>query len=119
MQVYGKEISKKKKAFISLQFIYGVGLVYSSYLCGRVGVSLKSRGVSFTRGRLQTILRLLSLEGIFETELGRCIIEDIKQKITLRCYQGVRHLHCLPVNGQRTKNNRKTARKLAASRLIS
>lgn len=106
-----KELTGKKPFFIVLQKLFGVGKTYSCYLCSRIGVSVKAfiTDISFRNVRL--LSRLLSNEGIFEIELLRLIKANVQHKIYIKSYVGRRHLMNLPVRGQNTKNNRKTARK--------
>lgn len=107
-----KELTGGKRFFLTLQNLFGVGGVYSLYLCSRIGISVKAyiRDVSYKKVRI--LNRILVSEGVFEIELSRLIRSKIQRKISIRSYEGRRHTMSLPVRGQNTKNNRKTSKKL-------
>lgn len=106
-----KELKGIKRFFIILQSIYGVGKVYSLYLCSRVGMSIKGFLLDLNYEGLRVLSRCVLKEGVFEVELYRLKLSNIKNKIAKKCYVGKRHHMHLPVRGQNTKNNRKTAKK--------
>lgn len=107
-----RKLKKGEKVIKSLSFFYGIGDTYACYLCGRVGLNKNSTISDLTRGAAREISRLIYRESLFGIELQRLVRDNIKLKIKLKGYHGYRHIVGLPVNGQRTKNNRKTARKL-------
>lgn len=107
----GKELLGTKAAFLSFLNIFGIGWSYSIYLCRKVGISNKVKLQYLQRERLLKISRYVSLEGVIGAELIRAVNIDIKVKVQKKSYQGMRHVMLLPVNGQRTKNNAKTAKK--------
>jgi len=106
-----KELKGSGPFYLVLQKIFGVGEKYSCYLCSRAGISVKAFLSDITFRFVRRIGRLLVTEGVFEIELLRLIRSNIKRKISIKNYQGRRHLMGLPVRGQNTKNNSKTAKK--------
>ncbi|MCB0537526.1 MAG: 30S ribosomal protein S13 [Bacteroidetes bacterium] len=108
-----KELPTTGFVYLNFSKLYGIGLDYALYLCGKIGLSRKAKMNHLSRDSLRVITRLLLSEGIFEFELLRSQRQDILNSMTLRTYKGLRHFSGLPVRGQRTKNNRKTARKLS------
>ena len=63
------------------------------------------------------LTKYINLECIIDRELKSIEIGDIKTKLIIKSYQGIRHLQGLPVNGQNTKNNSKTAKSLLRKNL--
>ena len=100
-----------QKVSIGLTGLFGVGYTYASYLCAKAGISQRCPLNKLSREHVRLINSAMSLEGIFSLELTRQIVSDVRAKVQKKSYQGSRHKMKLPVRGQRTKNNRKTARK--------
>lgn len=96
-----------KHAQIALTAIYGIGPTRAKKICAEVGInpSMKIEEVSDVDiEKLRTEVDRFTIEG----DLRREIATNIKRKMDLGCYQGVRHRRGLPVNGQNTKNNSRT-----------
>jgi small subunit ribosomal protein S13 len=90
---------------IALTYIYGIGRSRSKEILGATGVDpdLRSRDLSD-----EDLVKLRDyIENAFQVEgdLRREVQADIRRKIEIGCYQGVRHRRGLPVHGQRTKTN--------------
>lgn len=112
MLILNRDIKDKKPVPIGLSAIFGVGLGYGSYIGKKIGASKLVKASKLTREHIRMITRLVVRESLFETDLIRDVRDNIKYKIQNHSYKGRRHLMRLPVNGQRTKTNRRTARKL-------
>ncbi|WP_375406054.1 30S ribosomal protein S13 [uncultured Amnibacterium sp.] len=104
----GVDIPREKRVEIALTYIYGVGRT-------RAAETLKATGVSpDTRVRNLTDDELIALrdhiEGAYKVEgdLRREVAADIRRKVEIGSYQGIRHRRGLPVHGQRTKTNART-----------
>ncbi len=113
--ILNKEHVLDKKCILSFRLIFGIGNYYIKYLLSRVGASEKIIVQQLNREHIRMLSRLVIKESFFDVELLREIREDIKKKIDINSYQGLRHLMCLPVHGQRTKTNRKTAKRLLSN----
>ena len=81
-------------------------------LCRRIGVSEKGYVENLTQPLIKQISRNINVECMIERELQAIILANINNKIKTKSYQGIRHLNGLPVNGQNTRNNSQTAKKL-------
>ena len=104
----GVDIPREKRVEIALTYIYGVGRT-------RAAETLKATGVSpDTRVRNLTDDELVALrdhiEGTYKVEgdLRREVAADIRRKVEIGSYEGLRHRRGLPVRGQRTKTNART-----------
>ena len=104
----GVDIPREKRVEIALTYIYGVGRT-------RAAETLKATGVSpDTRVRNLTDDELVALrdhiEGTYKVEgdLRREVAADIRRKVEIGTYEGLRHRRGLPVRGQRTKTNART-----------
>jgi small subunit ribosomal protein S13 len=104
----GVDIPREKRVEVALTYIYGVGRT-------RAAETLKATGVSpDTRVRDLTDDQLVALrdhiEGTYKVEgdLRREVAADIRRKVEIGSYEGLRHRRGLPVRGQRTKTNART-----------
>lgn len=108
--LFNKKITRNKCGFISLTVFFGVGYSYSRYLVGKIGFSKLATFQKIKREHIRILTRLLLRESLLEVGLIRQIREDLRFQRATFTYKGRRHLVRLPVNGQRTKTNRKTAK---------
>ena len=106
------KLLENKKIYIALSKIYGIGIKYSKALCYRVGLSANSKLIDLSDDIKKNLTKYINLECNIDRELKSIEINDIKTKLVIKSYQGIRHLQGLPVNGQNTKNNSKTAKNL-------
>lgn len=113
LKIYSKELNNNNKLFTELQSINGIGNKKAFLICNLLGVprTIKISQLSLQK---QSELKNIFYENknlIVDKKLNFLIRENIKTKITLKRYQGLRHKYSLPVRGQRTKSNSKTQRK--------
>jgi small subunit ribosomal protein S13 len=104
----GVDLPREKRMEIALTYIYGIGKTRSQQTLAATGVSpdLRVRDLSD-----EDLIRLRDhIEGNYRVEgdLRREVAQDIRRKIEIGCYQGIRHRRGLPVHGQRTKTNART-----------
>ena len=101
------ELPKDKALFIGLTAIYGIGQSTAKKICKAVNIDpeMKVRDVT---NEQENILRGEVDKYLVEGELRREVQMNIKNKMEINCYQGVRHKKGLPVRGQRTSRNAKT-----------
>jgi len=104
----GVDLPREKRLVIALTYIYGVGPTRAKETLEATGISpdLRARDLSD-----EDLVRLRNhLEGNYKVEgdLRREVAADIRRKIEIGCYQGLRHRRGLPVHGQRTKTNART-----------
>lgn len=96
-----------KHARVALTAIYGIGPKRAALICEAAGLSPSTRIEEFAEPELEKIRNLVA-EYTIEGDLRREITTNIKRKMDLACYQGIRHRRGLPVRGQNTKNNSRT-----------
>ncbi len=90
---------------------YGISNACAKYYCAVVGLNVFSSEKELTKEKLKEITKYLHQDGLIDIDLRRKVKENISKKIQYRTYVGIRHNQSLPVRGQRTKNNARTARK--------
>lgn len=107
-RLIGVDLPREKRMEIALTYIYGIGRTRSQQILAATGVSpdVRSKDVSD-----DDVLKLRDyIEANFQVEgdLRREVASDIRRKIEIGCYQGIRHRRGLPVHGQRTHTNART-----------
>lgn len=90
---------------------FGVGKRTAQEVCSKVGIYPQMRMHQLDESLVMALVKELSGRKI-ETELRNEVLANIKLKYEIGSYQGIRHFQGLPVHGQRTKTNAKTAKKL-------
>jgi small subunit ribosomal protein S13 len=104
----GVDLPREKRLEIALTYIYGVGRTRATQLLAATGVSpdVRVRDVSDD----DLLLLREYIEGNFKIEgdLRREVAADIRRKVEIGSYQGLRHRRHLPVRGQRTQTNART-----------
>ena len=106
-RVAGVNIPPNKHTWIALQAIYGIGPTRARNICQTAGVKLEMPVKDLSEAELES-LRNEVTKYIVEGDLRRERSMDIKRKMDLGCYAGIRHRRGLPVRGQRTKTNART-----------
>ncbi|WP_330232993.1 30S ribosomal protein S13 [Nocardia sp. NBC_00508] len=108
-RLMGVDLPREKRMEIALTYIYGIGRTRSKEILEATGVSpdLRSKDLSDEQvTQLRDYIEGSSLK--VEGDLRREVQADIRRKIEIGCYQGLRHRRGLPVRGQRTKTNART-----------
>ncbi len=109
-RVAGVDIPRNKQAWVSLQYIYGIGTTLSRKILAETGVSPETKVENLTDEELDHIREVVDKEYRVEGELRKEIDLNIKRLIEIGSYRGSRHRHNLPVMGQRTRTNARTRR---------
>ena len=104
----GVDLPREKRMEIALTYIYGVGRTRAKQTLEATGVSPDLRARDLTDDDLVRLRDYLDANFKIEGDLRREVAADIRRKIEIGCYQGVRHRRGLPVHGQRTKTNART-----------
>jgi small subunit ribosomal protein S13 len=107
-RIAGVDIPREKRLEISLTYIYGVGLPSAKRVCGSTGISGDTRVRDLTEEEVARLRTWIDQNMRVEGDLRREVAQDIKRKIEIGCYAGIRHRRGLPVHGQRTKTNART-----------
>ena len=104
----GVDLPREKRLEVALTYIYGVGRTRASQTLEVTGISPDTRVKDLTDAELVALRDYI--EGTFKVEgdLRREVAADIRRKVEIGCYEGLRHRRGLPVRGQRTKTNART-----------
>lgn len=104
-------LPQKQKVSIALQQIYGIGPYLSFQICDQLGFSSNLKIEQLNRNQIEQLSLLVSQSYTTGSKLKRSIQQDMSRLISISCYRGFRYIQKLPVRGQRTHTNAKTARK--------
>lgn len=107
-RIIGIDIPAKKKLFISLTYIYGIGRSLSLNILHQLNLSPDIRASELTEEDIGRLNSLLQSSYVVEGDLRRKIQGDIKRLVGIHSFRGLRHRLSLPVRGQRTKTNART-----------
>ncbi|WP_110589696.1 30S ribosomal protein S13 [Microbacterium suaedae] len=101
----GVDIPREKRVVIALTYIYGVGRTRSGEILAATGIDESIRVKDLTDDQLIALRD--HIEGTYKVEgdLRREVAADIRRKVEIGSYEGIRHRRGLPVRGQRTKTN--------------
>ena len=107
-RISGVDIPREKRLEIALTYIYGIGRTTAQKMCAELGLSPDARVRNLTDSEVNKIRMYIENNLTVEGDLRRDVQTDIKRKIEIGSYQGVRHRKGLPVRGQRTHTNART-----------
>jgi small subunit ribosomal protein S13 len=101
----GVDLPREKRMEIALTYIYGIGRTRSMEILQATGISPDLRSRDLTDEDIAALREYIENNYRVEGDLRREVQADIRRKIEIGCYQGIRHRRGLPVRGQRTKTN--------------
>ena len=104
----GVDLPRDKRMEVALTYIYGIGRSRSKEILQATGISLDLRSRDLTDEDLAALRDYIDSNYRIEGDLRREVQADIRRKIEIGCYQGIRHRRGLPVRGQRTHTNART-----------
>ena len=104
----GVDIPRDKRVEIALTYIYGVGRTRSVEVLEATKIDKNIRVKDLTDDQLVALRDYIDANFKVEGDLRREVQADIRRKVELGSYQGIRHRRGLPVHGQRTKTNART-----------
>jgi small subunit ribosomal protein S13 len=107
-RVVGVDLPREKRMEIALTYIYGIGRSRSKEILKATEISFDSRPKDLDEEKLTQLRDYIENSYRVEGDLRREVQADIRRKIEIGCYQGLRHRRHLPVHGQRTKTNART-----------
>ena len=107
-RIAGVDIPREKRVEISLTYIFGIGRTISNRVLSATGIDPDTRVRDLTEDEVARLRSWIDGNVKVEGDLKRDISQDIKRKMEIGCYQGIRHRKGLPVHGQRTKTNART-----------
>jgi small subunit ribosomal protein S13 len=107
-RIAGVDIPREKRVEIALTYIFGIGSTRAQEICARTEVNVDTRVRDLTEEEIVRLRTDIDTNLRVEGDLRRDVSQDIKRKMEINCYQGVRHRKGLPVHGQRTHTNART-----------
>jgi small subunit ribosomal protein S13 len=107
-RIAGVDIPREKRTVIALTYIFGIGPTLASEVCDNTGVDPSRRVRDLTDEEVSKLRAYIDDNLQVEGDLRRDIQQDIKRKMEIGAYQGIRHRRGLPVRGQRTHTNART-----------
>lgn len=107
-RIAGVDIPREKRAEIALTYIYGIGRSSAKTVCEAAGVDPNARVYDLTDDEVARLRTHIDAELKVEGDLRREVSQNIKRKMEIGSYQGLRHRRGLPVRGQRTQTNART-----------
>ena len=107
-RIAGVDIPREKRLEISLTYIYGIGRTRSQSICESLEIDPDTRVRDLTDDEVARIRNHIEATFKVEGDLRREVQQDIKRKMEIGCWQGLRHRRGLPVRGQRTQTNART-----------
>ena len=107
-RIAGVDIPRDKRVEVALTYIYGIGRSMALVVCQQTEIDPNTRVRDLTDEEVTKIRGFIDQGLKVEGDLRRDVAQDIKRKIEIGSYQGVRHRRGLPVRGQRTHTNART-----------
>jgi small subunit ribosomal protein S13 len=104
----GVDIPRDKRVVIALTYIYGIGRTRSVEILAATGIDESIRVKDLTDEQLVELRDFIEAGYKVEGDLRREVAADIRRKVEIGSYEGIRHRRGLPVRGQRTKTNART-----------
>ena len=107
-RISGVDIPREKRLEISLTYIYGIGRSTSQLVCDQTNLPRDTRVRDLTDDEVARLRAFIDGNLKVEGDLRREVAANIKRKMEIGTYQGLRHRRGLPVRGQRTRTNART-----------
>ena len=107
-RVSGVDIPREKRVEVALTYVFGIGRTLSQLTLAETGIDPNTRVRDLSEEQLVAIREYVDSNIKTEGDLRREIQADIRRKVEIGCYQGIRHRRGLPVHAQRTHTNART-----------
>jgi small subunit ribosomal protein S13 len=104
----GVDLPRDKRMEIALTYIFGIGRTRAVEMLAATGISPDKRAKDLTDEELLQLRNYIEANYKVEGDLRREVAADIRRKVEIGCYAGIRHRRGLPVRGQRTRTNART-----------
>ena len=104
-RISGIDLPRSKRIEVALTYIYGIGPTKASRIVREANVDPDIRVVDLDEGQVVRLREVIDKSHMVEGDLRREVAFNIKRKMDLGSYEGLRHRRGLPVRGQRTKTN--------------
>jgi len=107
-RIAGVDIPREKRLVVSVTYIFGIGRTKAGQVCRETAIDESTRVHDLTDEEVVRLRTWIDTNAKVEGDLRRDVQQDIKRKMEIGSYQGVRHRRSLPVRGQRTHTNART-----------
>src|ERR1700730_5693084 len=107
-RIAGVDIPREKRLQISLPYLLGIGRPTAHMVCDHTGLSRDTRVRDLTDDEVAKLRSFIDGNVKVEGDLRREVAANIKRKVEIGSYEGIRHRRGLPVHGQRTRTNART-----------
>lgn len=107
-RIAGVDVPREKRLEISLTYIYGIGRSVAQKICADTDIDRDTKVRDLTDEEIARLRNYISANLKVEGDLRRDVQQDIRRKMEIGSYQGLRHRRGLPVRGQRTHTNART-----------
>ena len=107
-RLIGVDLPRVKRLAIALTYIYGVGRSQAAKALQVTGIDPEMKAKDLTDDQTLALRDWIEANLKVEGDLRREVAADIRRKVEIGCYQGIRHRKGLPVRGQRTHTNART-----------
>jgi small subunit ribosomal protein S13 len=112
VRILGNNLANKKKIYIALTCIYGIGIPTSLKILNQLNIDPNKKVADLNDTNIGALRDILEKEEFkLEGDLKRIINGNIRRLIDINSFRGRRHLKGLPVRGQRTRTNNRTSRR--------
>jgi small subunit ribosomal protein S13 len=107
-RIAGVDLPRDKRVEVGLTYVYGIGQSRANQILGATDIDYNTKVRDLSDSEVLSIRQFIDSNYTIEGDLRREVAQNIKRKIEIGCYQGLRHRKGLPVRGQRTHTNART-----------
>jgi len=109
-RIAGVDFRRDKRIEVAMTYIYGIGLTSSQKILAATGIDPNTRVRDLTETEITKLREAIDRGYKVEGDLRREEAQNVKRLVDIGSYRGLRHRRGLPVRGQRTKTNARTAK---------
>lgn len=111
LYIFGKTIPVEKTLLHSLTYLFGIHRYHAHQICFHVGINPSVRVNTLKKSQIRQLIQYMDQHLRMEQDLKKEVADQKQQLVTMKTNRGLRRLKGLPIRGQRTHTNRKTAKK--------